>query len=647
MKNNVIIKSMLRQPMRTALLSLIIAIASFMFVLRAMEFIVVRGRISVISQLFQTQSVGILTHRDGPQVDISQAIELISQNPYVAFYDRRRGFEGNLIGMQNAYSFGSRYWMSSLFYNNARYEFTSRGHVALMPRLRPMEGFGGFANGDAFFYGTLADVTFESWPFFHVLLHVEVDYVVAGYADRVFEGQVVRLMYHPPEDPADSRYINMEIGQRYFLKATQYFFYQFRTLNTRLLLLDPKPIGENGPWYIPVNPGERIDTAALGICREIELAQHVQSAMYIRTTRDMNNLPPAQENLGLMSLLNGRFIDIDDYINAHEVVVVHRHFAERREIRLGDTITVHVNSNSHLVYSPYYVLGTMGDMDPYPWPIAAFPEFGVLGVPGYTGGLTLELEVVGIFDLLRWTHINTGWSSINKFMYIPDSLLPDYWGLQSAYFGDIAPDYAPALWFNFLLYDQRDRDVFMLSVQEALGDMGLRVSFFGREGVGFWEVAGVITLSSMVNLVMFTVVLALVLALAVLLFMWQRLKEYAILRALGMSAFKVYVHLTMALIIFGLPAVMLGSTAGWLYSARFSANTVAGFSEIVADAIGVRFPSTLRAEIISYYMDTSLPPVSQLLALSGVVLIIMLAFITASNIAAANRSVIEALRRAK
>jgi len=637
---------MVRQPVRTALLSLVIAIASFMFVLRAMEFIVVRDRISVISGLFQTQSVGILTHRDGPQADVSPAIEVISQNPYVSFYDRRRGFEGNLIGMQNAYSIGSRYWMSSFFYNYMRNDFNALGHIQLLPRLRPMEGFGGFANGDAFFYGVLADVTMETWPFRHKLLHVEVDYVLAGYSDRVFEGQVVRLLYALPEG-TQSPFTGMEIGQRYFLKSTLYFFYQFRTLNTRLLLLEPKTIGSQGLWYIPVNPGERVDTAAYGICREVELARHVQTAMYIRTTRNMYNLPPAQENLGLISLLSGRFINYDDYINARQVVAVHRHFAERREIGIGDTVTVYVNPNSHLVYSPYYVIGSLGDMDPYPAPIASFPELGVLSVPGYAGGITLELEVVGIFDLLRWTHINTGWSSVNKFLYIPDSLLPQDWGLQSAYFGDIGPGYTPALWFNFALYDQRDRDAFLLSTQDALGDMGFRVSFFGREGAGFWEAAGIITVSSMVNLAMFTAVLALVLALAVALFMWQRIKEYAILRSLGCSAGNVYMQLTTALLLFGLPPLIVGSTLGWLYSARFSASTVAGFSEIVADAIGLRFPSTLRDEIIAYYMDAPLPPVSQLAVFGAIILIIMLAFITAANLLAARRSVIEALRRAR
>jgi len=383
------------------------------------------------------------------------------------------------------------------------------------------------------------------------------------------------------------------------------------------------------------------------MCRDLEYLRHSMSSVYIRTTRDMNYLPFAQDGMDLLSLRSGRFINYDDNANARRVVVIHRHFAERRQIGVGDTITVTVGPNQHLVYSPYLILGSTGDMNPYPVPIMSFPELGILSIPNAGQGVTLELEIVGIYDLLRWAPIGTRWSSINKFMYIPDSLLPADWGLQTAYFGDIAPSYTPATWFSFVLADQRDREAFLLSTRDALGVIGFRVSFFGREEGGFWEAANIITLSSAFNLIMFAVVLVLVFILTIALFMWQRNREYAILRSLGCSVGRNYIHSTLALLLIGLPSVFIGSFAGRHYAEGFSASTIAGFSEIVADAIGIRFPSTVRNEIIAYYMEASLPSVSLLAVVILIILLTMFVIISIINLLAARRSVIEILRRTK
>ena len=121
MTKNIFIKSMLRQRVRSGLLVLLIATASFAFVLRAVEFTVIRGQIAHISGFFQ--SVGILTHRDGTVADVSPAIDIIASSPYVAFYDRRRGFEGTLVDMPNAYIEGSRYWWASIAYRYWQHSF--------------------------------------------------------------------------------------------------------------------------------------------------------------------------------------------------------------------------------------------------------------------------------------------------------------------------------------------------------------------------------------------------------------------------------------------------------------------------------------------------------------------------------------------
>ena len=647
---NVFIKSMLRQPVRSMLLLLLITAASFAFVVRSVEYIVVRNRIADISEFFT--SVGFLSHRDGITADVSEAIEFLAENPYVSLHDRRRGFEGTLVGLHNACIHGSRYWHSSRYYSMLS-PFEANIHADLMPRLRPIDGFAGFVSGDSFFFGEVIETRFYMFPAWwdwhgtpHKMVYVRVHHVLQGYPERLFVGQELRLRFDFPYgyEYTDSPLIDMKPGQLYLLRGTFYFQLGNLQRDTRFITKFARPLDDAELWYVPVTLGEEVDTAALGINHRLEFAHHVQSAVYLRTTRDMASLPYALEHRDIVSLTDGRFIDYDDYLNARQVVVVHRRFAQRRDIAVGDTITVAVNAEQHLVYSPYYVIGNIGDMDPHPVPITAFPELGILSVPGGGPTVMLELEVVGMFELLRWRPIGTDWSSLNKFMYIPDSLLPGDWGLQSAHFGDIGADYTPALFYSFVLHDSRDEAAFLWDVRDDLAAMGFGVRFVSRDGSGFWATANIILLSITINLVMFASVLVLVLAFAVALYMWQRSKEYAILRSLGCSVKNIFIQSTTALLLIGLPAVAGGSIAGWFFAVGLTQDTIAGFSEIVADAVGIRFPSTERDEMIAAYIETALPTSSWLIALGLIILALIIALIIIGNLWASRRSVLEMLK---
>jgi len=623
------------------LLVLLVATASFAFVVRFVEYIIVRDQVSSVSDFFQT--VGFLSHQEGNTADISEAIEYIAQNPYVAFYDRRRGFEGNLVGMSNAYIEGSRYWRASFAYRYLRYEHAAIEYLNLLPRLRPTPGFAGFVSGDSFFYGELLDVSivtqppwgFRAFGFYpHKILYVQVDSVLQGYSERLYEGQILRLRMDFP-DEWDSPLENMEIGQRYFFHASFYWLLEWMQLNSRTITKYIRLIGDQ--WYIPVAPGETVDTVALGLCQTLEYVRHVQSAVYLRTTRDMTYLPYALEGLGPLSLLYGRLLDIEDYRNARPVIVVERTFAERRQVNIGDSITITVNAEQHLIHYPYYLISNDDDMNPLPVPILSFPELGILSKPGGYPVVTLELEVVGIYDFYRFRAVNTRWSSLNKFMFIPDSLIPDYWGL----------DFTPAVWYSFVLHDQRDQEAFLWDTRDALLEMGVRARFTGRDGSSFWATADAIVLSSLFNLVIFSVVLLLVLGFAMALFMWQRIKEYAILRALGCKAKNIYVQSIAAVVLFGLPAVAAGGIAGWSFAIRLTQDTIEGFAELMANELGRFMISFVREALIASYMETALPPMILLLAMCALIFAAMLTIVTAINIRTARRSVLTILKGVK
>lgn len=653
MTKNIFIKSMARQPIRTLLLALLIATASFAFVVRVTEYIIVRDQIANVSRFFQT--VGFLSHRDGNTGDVSEAIEYIASSPHVAFYDRRRGLEGNLVGMTNAYIEGSRYWRASWAYRYHRHELFAREYVNLMPRLRPMPGFAGFVSGDSFFYGELLDVVFISAPFWgpwefgfypQKILYVQVDQVMQGYPERLFEGQILRLRMDFPE-PADSPLENMEIGQRYFFKGTFYWFLERMQLDSRTITKYIRPIGDQGLWYVPVAPGETVDTVALGMCQQLQYAHHAQSAVYLRTTRSTAHLPYCIEGLGPMSVTSGRHLDMDDYINARPVVLITRHFAERRQVGIGDTITITVNPQQYFVHYPYYLISNDSDSNPLPVPITTFPELGVLSKPEDSLAITLELEVVGIFEFYRFRPVNTGWSSLNKFMFIPDSLIPGDWELQSSPLWEIGPGYTPSIWFSFVLHDQRNQPAFLWETRDALMPMGVRATFVGRDGSGFWSTADTILISSQLNLIIFSGVLILVLAFTMAIFMWQRHRDYAILRALGCKAKNIYTQSAVALTLFGLPAACAGGIAGWFFAIRLTAGTVEGFREIMRGELSRFLIHSIRDAMLDYYMDTVLPPIILLIVICILIFATMLAIITVINLRTTYQSVLSILKGAK
>jgi len=660
MRKNLFLKSMLRQPVRTLLLVLLIAASSFAFVTRVTEFAIVREQINGMTGFFQT--VGFLTHRDGNTADVSAALEYIAQSPYVTFYDRRRGLEGRLTDMHNAYIEGSRYWRASWAYRYFAHEFELREYINLMPRLRPMPGFAGFVSGDSFFYGTLLEAQFiaappwgwefRPWGFYpHKILYVQVDQVMLGYPERLYEGQVLRLRMDFPEDvPSEdmpSPLADMQVGQRYFLKGTFYWLLERLQFDSSTITKMMRPIGYEGLWYVPVLAGDEVDTVALGLCRQLMYASHVQSAVYLRTTRDMSRLPYVQAGHGFMSLYEGRFLCLDDYREARPVVVVNRLFASRRQVEVGDFIAVSVNACQHLVISPYYLISNESDINPLPVPIVTFPELGVLSRPGGYPVVTLELEVVGIYDFYRFRAVNTRWSSLNKFMFIPDSLIPYDWGIQSAYFGDVEPEYTPALWFSFALYTQRDQQAFLWATRDALMELGASVRFVGPNGSGFFAAADTIMMAGRLNFAITAVVLVLVIGFVMALFVWQRAKEYAILRALGRRAMDNYVHTVIALMVFGLPAVLVGGVFGWRLAFWLTYDVVEGFAGLMADELGAFDISFVRDAALAPYIGTPLPSVGLLVFLCVFIFVFMLAIVTAITVKTERRSVLAVLKGAR
>jgi len=384
----------------------------------------------------------------------------------------------------------------------------------------------------------------------------------------------------------------MSVGQRYFLRGVFYHPQMVGVMGNEIPMRLPevgstqdvlfmRPLNDDTSdfsrtlqgdplWYIPIAPGEFVDTYMPGLERldeEIARIDHYQRSVQLQTTSDMGVAPIL--NFGGVRIVEGREITREDYLTANPVAVVHASFAQLRGLDIGDTFTVSVPSEQSFVTH-----------------FNAWNRFvgTFIGSPAQSSSAyELELTIVGLF-LTGGESPTVQWTWASTYVYIPDSLLRadstlcrdvSHIGLDPDFVGWYeGMDYIPSFWYNFVLNDAREVDEFKLAYGEILNNLGFVIAFAQTGAENFWASAEPILQAVTLNTIVFSVVLILALALVVFLYLRQRMKDFAVMRALGVPAVKVSIQAIGALFVFGLPAVVIGAVGGWFYALRRAASTV-------------------------------------------------------------------------
>jgi hypothetical protein len=598
MKSNVFAKSMLRQPLRSVLLALLLAVAAFSFVMRSVEYVVINEQINEISSFYRP--VGFLSMADInvlPGTDVRPAADIVSASPYVDFDDRRRKIEAVLLDVANT---GSR-----THGNSGR-----------------MVGRGLFLPEDAFFYGTVVNVSHsEDNPY--IMLSVEVDAVLLGYPEYVSAGQTLDVYYFMDIDEIQTGKTaigSIEVGGRYFLRGVQHgTWIALESGNplpfNDLFVMHPlsevvytdalareRYIPRDGVWYATAPPGKPVDLFLPGLeslHEELQWIRYAQSMVRLQTTVDMSYIPLMQPSGGARGVLTeGRWLSREDNELSRPVVAVHEDFARRRGLSIGDTIRIGIPPKQQ-----YFGSASIVDDN------SDYIEIVVVGEVNTPYAHTLELEIVGTFSFVNTVHM-LGGPYATTFMYMPDSVLPPdvvlgeiessrrdggeivYYTLEE---GSITP-----VWYSFVLNDPRDADAFLLENRDALGELGFNIEFMpGVAGArAFWESAESILRTVSFNLALFSIVTVLILVLAVFLYIRQRQRDFAILRALGNPVRKTKKQLLSTLMLFALPAVMIGGAGGWLVAQNEAARALEALPTAQAE-IGILWLPALIAIVLA------------------------------------------------
>ena len=644
MRKNVFIKSMLRQPLRTGLLFVLIALASFTFVARTAEFMIVRRQIDKTGAFYVTR--GFISH---PELlgDVSPGVDLLGGSGFIGFEDIQRGAEGFLQGMYNTNYGGMPLWMHQHF--SARYDATQLN--------------------ETLFY---AYIVHAAGCAFDVTLQVRVDEVLIGHPEYIVPGQLMDLRFSaggenpsgifddfivgletldflledgtpnlpmprqenlPPGFMVDTRpgregtrrllidwanpprgfgrnpdgtpfldgmmpegrigmfhgspIIRNELllmppgwqsplmgfvthlshygeipraGERFLFRAI--YVHQYPELFTAIFMgyfnpfmpvvWEPGmlgaqinndlwlwPLGEN-LWYYPVPTGQSADFSLPELSHipaEIESIRRDMHAMRLLTTRDMEALRQP------WVLSEGRMLTYEDYRRANPVAVINALFARQRDIEVGDFLTFSIPREQSFAEASLLP----GFVQPVNRTDRREPHL-------FDDAYTLTVEVVGLGSVPDFTWDMT-WS---LYVYIPDSVLPAGIGVIMENGTPVLPD----VWYSFVLNDARREREFIYAYQEQILDLGMELVVPLANAEAFWMSADPILLSTTFNAVLFWLVLLLVVALVAFLFIRQRRRDFSIMRSLGISAGRVYLRLFVAIVLLGVPPVLLGGFAG-------------------------------------------------------------------------------------
>jgi hypothetical protein len=600
MKQNIFLKSALRQPGRIVLLALLMAVAAFAFVARVVEYIVVSNEINRIEGVYN--SIGILSPINPENItedmDVTQAAEIVGASGFVAYEDRRVFVQGLLVDSMNAASHfaESAYFNPSMYTDLIAFDHYFIATITSQPRLvRSSHDFINVTmNIDEVIIGDPWLLP-EGGP--REVISARGDVVIVNSGRRDMN---LHLTYHEAtlmEQGLFDPFEGLEVGSQYLFRATPTLNIGF--LGPRLGWELRSLIGEDGlrsvtssfnpAWvFTALDParrdgglmffGDAADGALLAqVQPQMELALESFTTMTVIGTKDMTTMPRFQNPLSGRLLdspvvYGGRWLTYDDYVNQNPVAVVTGQMASRRNLNVGESFTITLRDNSRPNWIDQesdirWASGIEGWWEAVPrgwWTLTEAEENRQDGQEH-----TITLEVVGIYwntPLDQASH-----NFLGTEIYIPASLIPEGFGWENA----------PLLstMYSFVLNSPRNEADFLLENTEVLRALGFMPNFIPNGFANFLAVADPIRNSITMNLVIFTLVSILVLTLVVFIYLRQWRRALAISRALGNPTTKALGQLFSPAFLVWIPAIILGATAAWFFALNQAQTSLAGLGD--------------------------------------------------------------------
>ena len=154
----------------------------------------------------------------------------------------------------------------------------------------------------------------------------------------------------------------------------------------------------------------------------------------------------------------------------------------------------------------------------------------------------------------------------NNYAYIPNSVYRQMPSMPyDVLYGSL---------YSFVLDSSQHQEVFTGQTKDALAQLGFQVNFVENNGAAFWASVTPLRRSALTGWVIYSLVLLLALGLAVFLYLSQRRKDYAILRALGVPHKQANRQVILPILLMGAAGVLAGGIPAWNYALEKSAGSL-------------------------------------------------------------------------
>lgn len=561
-QKSVSLKSTLRQPVRTLALLLVIGLASFAFISRMTEYLVIERETRRLSGYYR--AIGSMEATD-PNMDAESVLpgwrEIITQSPYLDFENIPWECSGVLDGVYNADVDGFSSDNYTRVRNNIIIEWKNsmekQGYIVSgtydFDEMRATPAKGLFIS-DLMLYGELVDkhhITMPGQPDLEEYqFDFKVDSIASGYPGVVEEGSVLRLQYfvYLYGDVAEE-FQSLELGGRYLVRA----YYDPTTPLYSASGYNLRPLNEAGLLFFSVEAGETADftdSALDKLAQILEITEQNRRSMAVLATSDASALPHFQQIQRSYYLAEGRWLDNEDDLAGRRVCMIHSNFAQLRGLAVGDSLTLTLRKLKDAPWAQYITPGAdwedWRDYDVYT------ETFEIVGICGAVEVKPGDDPVFSSSDIL-----------------IPTSCMPaafrtadevNWWG------------------YSFVLDSLENMEAFQEEAGSALGRLGLRLVFEENGWENFLASSGPMGKAAALNAEVFSGVLLAVLLLSSMMYIRQRRREFALLRTLGVGRGTAVRDTLLPMAFISAAGALAGGLPSWRYALHKAQETLAALS---------------------------------------------------------------------
>jgi hypothetical protein len=506
---------------------------------------------------------------------------------------------------------------------------------------------------------------FSFFPYMQVYyFDILVDTVAAGLPEYVLVGDTIRFFLVDYDGRKSHIYQDAQIGERYFVggqygKNLRLIRHAFRNfpgqfspesipyhlpfprgshlrLTSDVFDLILQPLTSAGVYLYPVSDEGVVETPE--ILEQVDVLRENIHRVFLRPSRDMSARLDVKSS---MFLLDGRFLDSYDYINENPVAVIRAEFAAKRDLQVGDTLTITMREQAFageyimpdtarwfptpevgelmtwedfldrfdgditlaidhtLTHMRFYEVHYPGNRPffrgvAYNEDFISFGQMISVGGGPFIDGIVYDgiffFDVRGVDEIIN-LEMATGYitdgdynwrnresktktfeivgiygttDNLTNFVtlshnnvFVPDSLVPANWTQDVLYRN-----------LSFVLYCPGDEEAFTLRYQGVLEEMGFW-PLFGETG---WDsfVATVSPIQNgiLIGLLAFGILVLIVFYLVVFLYFAGSVKEFAILRALGVKKRTALLGSLLPMFLIAMIGVFAGAIPAWQFAIR-------------------------------------------------------------------------------